>query len=132
MKISEISEVQPTQQPEVHEVSLSKAEQLDEVMLFFRENPSAPRQDFLALDKALGITREELENLEFELCKSLCSKIGKHVNHGNEDVDQDELQKGIEHELEHTNDEYIARLIALDHLSEMPDYYTKLSAVDKD
>ena len=129
MKITELHSITPAEE---HEVTLSKAEQLDEVLLFFRENPSASRADFLALDKALSVTREVLENLEFELCKSLCSKIGKHVNHGDEDVDQDELQKGIEHELEHTNDEYIARLIALDHLSEMPDYYTKLSAVDND
>ena len=129
MKISEIQDVQPTEE---HAVTLSKAEQLDEVLLFFRENPSAPRADFLALDKALGITREDLENLEFELCKSLCSKIGKNVNHGDETVDEAQLEKGIEHEMEHTNDEYIARLIALDHLSEMPDYYTKLSAVDND
>ena len=129
MKISEIQDIQPAEE---HAVTLSKAEQLDEVLLFFRENPSAPRADFLALDKALGITREDLENLEFELCKSLCSKIGKNVNHGDETVDEAQLEKGIEHEMEHTNDEYIARLIALDHLYEMPDYYDKLATIDKD
>ena len=129
MKISEIQDAQPAEE---HAVTLSKAEQLDEVLLFFRENPSAPRADFLALDTALGITREDLENLEFELCKSLCSKIGKNVNHGDETVDEAQLEKGIEHEMEHTCDEYIARLIALDHLYEMPDYYDKLATIDKD
>ena len=129
MKITELHSITPAEE---HEVTLSKAEQLDEVLLFFRENPSASREDFLALDKALSVTREVLENLEFELCKSLCSKIGKNVNHGDETVDEAQLEKGIEHEMEHTSDEYIARLIALDHLYEMPDYYDKLATIDKD
>jgi hypothetical protein len=38
----------------------------------------------------------------------------------------DQLLKGINIELEHTNDESVAREIALDHLSEDPNYYTKL------
>ena len=130
MKITEIHEVDLAEP--VHEVPLSKAEQLDEVLLFFRENPSASRQDLLALDKALGVTKDEIENLEFELCKALCSKIGKHVNHGEEAVDKDELEKGVQHEMEHTNDQYIARLIVLDHLYEIPDYYTQLEKIDKD
>ena len=130
MKINEIHQsdlVEP-----VHNVPLSKAEQLDELLLFFRENPSASRQDLLALDKALGVSKEEIENLEFELCKALCSRIGKHVSHGDEKVDETELEKGIQHEMEHTNDQYIARLIVLDHLYEIPDYYTQLAKIDKD
>lgn len=46
------------------------------------------------------------------------------------DVEVSELQKqlniGIEVEKEHTDDEDKARTIALDHLDEKPDYYTKL------
>ena len=49
-----------------------------------------------------------------------------------EDVDHDELMKGIDVEMEHTDDEDIAEEIALDHLSEDPDYYTKLSTIHKD
>lgn len=132
MKIIEITEIQNgVDDSEQHKVSLSKAEKLDEVMLFFRENPTGGREDFLALAKALDSTREELELLEFELCKSLCSKLGKHVKHGEETVDQAQLAKGISHEMEHTNDEYVARLIALDHLYEIPDYYDQLDAIDK-
>lgn len=130
MKINEIADV--SAQPTVHQVALSKAEQLDELLLFFRENPSCSRQDLLALDKALGVTKEEIEKLEFELCKALCSRIGKKVKHGDETVDEEELQKGIQHEMEHTNDQYIARLIALDHLYELSDYYTQLAKVDID
>lgn len=42
----------------------------------------------------------------------------------------DELLKGITVELEHTNDENVAREIALDHLKEDPKYYTKLKAAN--
>ena len=46
------------------------------------------------------------------------------------DVSVEHLQKqlniGIQVEKEHTEDEDKARTIALDHLDEKPDYYTKL------
>ena len=46
------------------------------------------------------------------------------------DVSVEQLQKqldiGIQVEKEHTDDEDKARTIALDHLDEKPDYYTKL------
>lgn len=48
------------------------------------------------------------------------------------DVDQDELKKGINIEMEHTDDESIAKEIALDHLSEIPDYYTRLIGMEND
>lgn len=41
----------------------------------------------------------------------------------------DQLVKGVNVELEHTTDEKVAREIALDHLSEDPEYYTKLAGV---
>lgn len=43
-----------------------------------------------------------------------------------------QLRKGIEVEKEHTQDERLAREIALDHLWELPDYYDKLSKMEKD
>ena len=46
---------------------------------------------------------------------------------GVEDVDQEELKKGIEIEKEHTSDIETATRIALNHLSEDPKYYSKLA-----
>lgn len=40
--------------------------------------------------------------------------------------DKAELEKGIKHEAEHTNDKALATKIAVDHLLEDPHYYTKL------
>ena len=42
-----------------------------------------------------------------------------------------ELDMGIESEMEHTLDKDLAAEIALDHLSEMPDYYTQLEQMEK-
>lgn len=41
-----------------------------------------------------------------------------------------EMARGIEHEFEHTDDPTEAAAIACDHLEEMPDYYTRLEAME--
>ena len=56
--------------------------------------------------------------------------VGKHNDTPDEDFDQDQLAMGIEIEKEHTDNEDIAKAIAKDHLSEMPDYYTKLKQME--
>lgn len=43
-------------------------------------------------------------------------------------VDPNELKIGTEVELEHTDDLGVAAKIAMDHLAEHPDYYTRLKA----
>ena len=43
--------------------------------------------------------------------------------------DELDLIQGIKVELEHTDDLYIAREIAMDHLAEDPDYYNKLKKI---
>lgn len=47
------------------------------------------------------------------------------------DVLMAELARGIEVEKEHTDNLAVAREIALDHLAEFPDYYTRLSNAEK-
>ena len=53
------------------------------------------------------------------------------------DVNKKELARGIKHELEHVNsgnpkrDRRMATEIALDHLAEHRDYYTKLERAEK-
>jgi len=43
-----------------------------------------------------------------------------------------ELEMGLKVEKEHTKDENTAREIAMDHLSEFPDYYTRLDKMEKE
>lgn len=51
---------------------------------------------------------------------------GKGDNLSPNSVDQNELQMGIKHEMEHTTDRNVAEEIALDHLAEDPHYYSKI------
>lgn len=43
-----------------------------------------------------------------------------------------ELSMGIDVEKEHTSDESVAKEIALDHLKELPDYYTRLKKMERE
>lgn len=45
---------------------------------------------------------------------------------------EEQLRMGISVEYEHTNNEKIAREIAMDHLAEIPDYYTRLAAMERE
>ena len=46
-------------------------------------------------------------------------------------IDRKQLKMGIEVEKEHTQDEALATKIAVDHLLEIPDYYTRLKDMEK-
>lgn len=48
------------------------------------------------------------------------------------DTIEQELQKGIAVEKEHTSNDQLAREIALDHLAELPDYYSKLDTIENE
>jgi len=48
------------------------------------------------------------------------------------DADPKELKLGIKIELEHIDNKAIAKEIALDHLAELPDYYTRLIKMEKE
>ncbi len=48
------------------------------------------------------------------------------------DVDPNELEMGLIVEMEHTDDKKLAMKIALDHLAEIPDYYTRLKQMEDD
>lgn len=49
-----------------------------------------------------------------------------------EKYDREQLAMGIEVEMEHTNDPRIATEIAMDHLEEIGDYYTRLSKMEEE
>lgn len=67
----------------------------------------------------------------FELLGALLKGVGKHKDAPDADFDQNELERGVQVEKEHTNNEYVAKLIAKDHLKEIPDYYARLTKMEK-
>jgi len=71
----------------------------------------------------------------FDLGESVAENLNEYIDHlkggkGDhlhiEDVDQPQVEVGREVEMEHTDNEMVALEIAIDHLAEIPDYYTKL------
>ena len=67
-----------------------------------------------------------------EEVKSLAELEGASDKMSEGSVNQDELKMGIEIELEHTKDRNVAKKIALDHLAEIADYYTRLKKMEAD
>jgi len=79
--------------------------------------------------------KKNIKNKKDEMRKLVCESLNEYNDHliggkgdelNKEDVDPDQLAIGIAVEMEHTNDKEIAEEIALDHLSEVDDYYTQL------
>lgn len=68
--------------------------------------------------------------LEDKISKYLLKKVGKHNDIPDSEFDPKQLAMGIEVELEHTKDRKVAKNIAKDHLSELPDYYTRLKKME--
>jgi hypothetical protein len=60
------------------------------------------------------------------------SPVGKHNDVPDDKFDLKELKNGIDIEKEHTNNPEIAKRIAKDHLSEIPDYYTRLKKMESE
>lgn len=81
------------------------------------------------LDSLIG---DSFEKLFVEQLKNYKSpeQIAKKHNVSIEKIEQ-QLKKGIKVEKEHTNDVEIAKQIASQHLDEIPDYYDRLSKVEK-
>lgn len=63
---------------------------------------------------------------DHKTAKDVAEKFGVSV----EDVEK-ELEMGIEVEYEHTHEKSKAEEIAIDHLMEFPDYYTRLEKMEE-
>lgn len=106
---------------------------LHEIMNFFATTPNPPDDKIHALAKRLGL---EPDKFEEKIYKILGSVLGagkankKHLKP--EDVNKKELEMGIKVEMEHTKNKAISQRIALDHLAEFPDYYTRLKKMEKE
>ena len=76
-----------------------------------------------------GMSSLELLDELIEKGNSLKGGIGDSTK--KKDVDSAQLKMGIRVEMEHTDDKKVAEEIAIDHLSETKDYYSKLKKVEK-
>jgi hypothetical protein len=83
-----------------------------------------------------GFDVSEVEELMYFLAYNFVHILfaGKSYEAGisEDDVDPDELKQGVKVEMEHTDDANIAKKIALDHLTELSDYYSRLKKMEGD
>lgn len=101
-----------------------------EIIKWTIKNPKASIEDATAFSKELGIELSELEHHIFMILANILAEgysKGKEIKH-----DPAELEMGIKVEMEHTSEPLISRKIALDHLTEIPDYYTRLAKMEKE
>lgn len=90
---------------------------------------------FMQLDKPIKGKAYEVSDIIFEDVNK-----SEHIDklHGGKadkkkpsQFNQKDLEEGVSHEMEHTNDRTIAQEIAMDHLTEDPSYYKKLKTIEK-
>jgi len=100
------------------------------IIKWFQENPYPNDDQVHALAEELGVNHHGFEKEIYSILSSLLSEgysKGKDVKH-----DPKELKMGIKVEMEHTTNPIISRKIAMDHLVEIPDYYTRLAKMEKE
>lgn len=116
---------------EDYDISSDQDQTNDRIVDFFKRHrmPNDERVHELATE--LDMEPDSLEQQIYSLFSSCMNSIGKHNDVPDEKFDQQELEMGIQVEMEHTNDPYISKLIAKDHLAELPDYYTRLKRMEK-
>lgn len=103
----------------------------DALVKYFQSNPKPSDEEFHQFARKLNLTPEKLEEKLYFLFAALLKGVGKHSGTADEKFNPEELKKGIKVEMEHTDNLYVAKLIAKDHLVELPDYYTRLAKMEK-
>lgn len=113
------------------EGSTKEEEIYNAIMDFFADNPSPPDEEVHALAKKLGIDEHKFEGYIYSLLGSILGTgEAKKKKFTEKDADEKELKMGIKIEMEHTKNRAIAKRISLDHLAELPDYYSRLQKME--
>lgn len=100
------------------------------IISFFTKIKNPPDKLVHKFAEKMNIDPKELEEEIYSILSDFFA-YGKYNEISLDHVSKEELKKGIKIEMEHTRCPMIARRIALDHLSEMNDYYTKLEKMEQ-
>ena len=103
------------------------------IMDFFADNPTPPDDDVHDLAEKLGLEPDDFEAKIYAVLGSILGTgKAKKEKFTEKNADKKELEMGIKVEMEHTKNKAIAKRITLDHLAELPDYYTRLLKMEKE
>ena len=107
-----------------------------EIEKFLKKNPKPKDKEIHALADKLGIEHSDFEEQVYMMLSDKLRedkvKGGRADKMKPEDFSASELKMGIKIEMEHTDDATLAKEIAMDHLEEIPDYYTRLKKMEKE
>jgi hypothetical protein len=101
-----------------------------ELIAFFTKNPSANDEQVHAFAEEKNMDPHEFEEQIYHLLGKLLNNIGKHKSVTADKFDPEQIKMGMEVEKEHTDDPALTVEIAKDHLTEIPDYYTRLKKME--
>jgi len=128
----EEKEAIPTEEPE--EIKPQKGTKEEKIIAYFSENPNPSDKDLHAWVEENGFDIHEVETIVYKLATKMVLFLtgGRAIEMGlsPKSVDSNELKMGISIEKEHTPDEETAERIAIDHLAELPDYYSRLKKME--
>lgn len=95
---------------------------------YFSTHEKPTYKEVEEISKSLGVEKHDLVERIFSLLSSFLN-AGEFKKNPVE-PDPKELEMGIQVEMEHTTSTAISRRIALDHLAELHDYYTRLKKME--
>lgn len=105
------------------------------VIDFFEQNPNPVDDAVHQYAEENGYDNHQFENVIYRLATIAAELLrGGRSSEMELDVatvDPQQLEMGVEIEYEHTTNPAIAKKIALDHLAELPDYYTRLQQMEE-
>lgn len=107
----------------------------DIIITFFTKYKDPTDEQIHKLSDKIGIDKHEFEKTIYGLLSSFLynGMYSESVRNGKEvNIIDTELKFGIDIEMEHTDNKKIAKRIALDHLAEFPDYYTRLRKMESE
>jgi len=106
------------------------------VLKMLAENPELSRKDIKQWATTSGFDIEEVETRIYKIAAAFArfwfGGLSNKKSFTERDADAEQLRMGIEVEYEHTPDFIASKKIALDHLAEIPDYYTRLDKMEKE
>ena len=101
---------------------------LDKIRLQFIHNPGLDSGKLLEFCRKEHLSLQDFSSIMYHLLGDLLC-AGKSVEHPVQ-YNPTQLELGTYVEMEHTDNAMIAEKIAKDHLSEIPDYYTRLQRME--
>lgn len=105
----------------------------NKIMKYFKKNPKPSDKNIHDFAQALNVNEYKFEELIYEILGEIFGAGKAYEDNFTEtDADPEQLRMGIKVEMEHTSNKEISKRIALDHLAEISDYYTRLKKMEED